>query len=70
VSFQKNETELVIMVTPHLVKPVDATQQPLPTDTFIEPDDIDFLLLGLLEARVGQGGVSGKLDGPSGYTMP
>jgi pilus assembly protein CpaC len=70
VSFQKNETELVIMVTPHLVKPLDATQQPLPTDTFIEPSDIEFLLLGLLEARAGQGGVSGKLDGPFGYTMP
>ena len=70
VSFQKSETELVIMVTPHLVKPVDATQQPLPTDTFIEPSDIDFLLLGLLEARTGQGGVSGQLDGSFGYTMP
>ncbi len=48
VSFQKSETELVIIVTPHLVKPVDVAQQPLPTDAFIEPNDVEFLLLGKL----------------------
>lgn len=30
-SFQKNETELVIIVTPHLVKPLDMNAQTLPT---------------------------------------
>jgi pilus assembly protein CpaC len=48
-SFQKNETELVIIVTPHLVKPVDMEKQTLPTDQFIEPDDFEFYLLGKLE---------------------
>jgi len=47
--FQKNETELVIIVTPHLVKPLDMTKQTLPTDGFIEPDDYSFYMLGLLE---------------------
>ena len=50
-SFQKNETELVIIVTPHLVKPLDMTKQTLPTDAFIEPDDFEFYLLGSLEGR-------------------
>jgi len=50
-SFQKNETELVVIVTPHLVKPLDLAKQTLPTDQFIEPDDFDFYLLGNLEGK-------------------
>jgi pilus assembly protein CpaC len=68
-SFQKSETELVIIVTPHLVKPVDVAQQPLPTDAFIEPNDVEFLLLGKLEGSH-KGGRLGKLDGQFGYIMP
>ena len=48
-SFQKNETELVIIVTPHLVKPVDMAKQTLPTDQYVEPNDFEFYLLGSLE---------------------
>ncbi|BAV65947.1 type II and III secretion system protein family protein [Sphingobium cloacae] len=33
-SFQRNETELVIVVTPYLVKPVNASDIRLPTDAF------------------------------------
>jgi len=50
-SFQKNETELVIIVTPHLVKPVDMAKQTLPTDQYVEPNDFEFYLLGSLEGR-------------------
>ena len=50
-SFQKNETELIVIVTPHLVKPLDMAKQTLPTDQFIEPDDIDFYLLGHMEGK-------------------
>ena len=50
-SFQKNETELIVIVTPHLVKPLDMAKQTLPTDAFIEPDDFEFYLLGALEGR-------------------
>ena len=70
VSFQKSETELVIIVTPHLVKPLVLTHQPLPTDAFIEPNDVEFLLLGKLEGSGSKGGPSGKLDGQFGYIMP
>ncbi|MDP2268080.1 MAG: type II and III secretion system protein family protein, partial [Deltaproteobacteria bacterium] len=76
-SFQKNETELVIIVTPHLVKPVDMAKQSLPTDAFVEPDDFEFYLLGSLEgrgkappdaapARSNKGG----LDGDFGHITP
>ena len=58
-SYQKSETELVIIVTPHLVKPVDMAKQTLPTDQFIEPDDFEFYLLGSMEGRdKGDGGKS------------
>ena len=50
-SYQKNETELVIIVTPHLVKPVDMAKQTLPTDAFVEPNEFEFYLLGSLEGR-------------------
>jgi pilus assembly protein CpaC len=49
--FLKDTTELVIFVTPRLAKPVLAQNVRLPTDSFIEPDDIDFYVLGRTEAR-------------------
>jgi pilus assembly protein CpaC len=50
-SFKKNETELIVIVTPHLVKPVDMAKQTLPTDQYIEPNDFDFYLNGKLEGK-------------------
>lgn len=49
--FRKHKTELVIIVTPHLVKPLDMAKQTLPTDAYVEPDDFEFYLLGLLEGH-------------------
>jgi pilus assembly protein CpaC len=66
--YQKNESELVIIVTPHLVKPLDMAKQTLPTDSFIEPDDFEFYLLGSLEGRgeKGTGRDPGALSLPGG----
>ncbi len=44
--FVNGETELVILVTPHLAKPVDARAVRLPTDDFVPPSDLEFYLLG------------------------
>ena len=69
--FEKNETELIIIVTPHLVKPLNMAKQTLPTDFYIEPSDAEFYLEGRLEGREnGQPAVRGKLDGDFGHTMP
>jgi len=38
--FQRGETELVIVVTPYLVQPVDASQIKLPTDGYQAPNDV------------------------------
>lgn len=43
--------ELVILITPHLAKPIPPDQIQLPTDNYVAPDDIDFYLLGRMEAR-------------------
>ena len=47
--FKSNKTELVVLVTAHLAKPVDMTTQTLPTDGFKEPTDTEFYLFGLME---------------------
>lgn len=50
--FQKNETELTIIVTPHLVRPgrpIDLVKTPL--DDTLAPNDTDFFLLGKHEVR-------------------
>ncbi|GAA4773502.1 type II and III secretion system protein family protein [Novosphingobium ginsenosidimutans] len=39
-NFQRGETELVIVVTPYLVNPVDANDIKLPTDGYQNPTDI------------------------------
>jgi pilus assembly protein CpaC len=50
-SFQKNETELVVLVTPHLVKPMAQGTARLPTDVYVEPSDVEFYLLGCREGK-------------------
>jgi pilus assembly protein CpaC len=50
-NFQKNETELVALVTSHLVKPLTPANTRLPTDKYIEPSEVDVYLLGLEQGR-------------------
>ncbi len=51
--FASSKTELVVIVTAHLAKPVDMANQTLPTDGFKAPDDYEFYLLGLQEGSNG-----------------
>ncbi len=48
-SFEKNETELIVIVTPHLVKPLNVVKQRLPTDSYLEPNDFEFMMMGYLQ---------------------
>ncbi|HBV66235.1 MAG TPA: secretion system protein [Rhodopirellula sp.] len=49
------EQELVILVTPHLVAPVDGCEPlPLPGDDIHEPTDIEFFVANRLESRRSQ----------------
>jgi pilus assembly protein CpaC len=46
-SYQNNETDLVIIVTPHLVRPLrPGDVAKTPTDDTVPPNDLDFFLLG------------------------
>jgi pilus assembly protein CpaC len=70
-TFRTNETELVVIVTPHLVKPLDRAKQALPTDPYVEPDDFDFYLLGNLEGRKKTNPMKGsELEGNFGHIIP
>jgi pilus assembly protein CpaC len=71
-SFQKKETELIIIVTPRIVKPFDQAKQTLPTDFYIEPDDTEFYILGLMEGwkEKQPSTIRGKFDGHFGHGMP
>jgi pilus assembly protein CpaC len=51
--YVKGETELVILVTPHLAKPIAPNDIKLPTDNFVDPNDADFYLWGRLEGAGG-----------------
>ena len=49
-SYQKNETDLAIIVTPHLVRPARPGDEiKTPADDTLQPNDPDFFLLGKTE---------------------
>ncbi|MEA3035951.1 MAG: pilus assembly protein CpaC, partial [Sphingomonadales bacterium] len=48
-AFKRNETELVIVVTPYLVRPVNASQIALPTDGYRSANTAERVLLGTSE---------------------
>ncbi|MCA8256848.1 type II and III secretion system protein family protein [Burkholderia sp. AU31624] len=52
-SFQQDRTELIFVITPHLVKPLQTADVPLPTDSFTKPNEIDVYATGNMEGRGG-----------------
>ena len=65
-SFQKDETELVIIVTPRLVRPVRAAALKLPTDRVTPPNEVDLFLLGRTDGGVGANPLAPTLPSPVG----
>ncbi len=63
-AYQRGETELMIVVTPYLVKPVNANQIVLPTDGYKAPTDLERVLLGK-----NRGGTTGG-DRPKPHMAP
>lgn len=61
-NFQREETELVIIVTPRLVRPVRANAMKLPTDRVGPPNEADLFLLGRTD--------TGVPAGPGAFSKP
>ncbi len=70
-SFNRNQTELVIIVTPVLVTPVERGERlALPTDRVRLPNEQELFLLGEVEGRgVAPEVASQDFDGPFGYIL-
>jgi pilus assembly protein CpaC len=61
--FRKDETELLILVTPHLTKPLVPPEVQLPTDNIVEAGDFGWFLQGKLQGRASAAGGS-KIETP------
>ncbi len=67
--FQNQETELVIVITPHLVKPALAGTLAVPTDRFIAPNDEDLFLMGRVEDPASGMKPAGGMSGSYGHII-
>ena len=67
--FERRQTELVVLITARLVKPVARNQLASPTDYILPPSEYDFFLFGKTEA-VKASGRTGGIDGSYGYVQP
>jgi len=71
-AYMNNETELIIIVTPKLVKPLDGKEAILPTNFYMEPNDLDFYLVGSMQGikEVSSPITKTELDGNFGHSIP
>ncbi len=58
--FQADETELVVIVTPYIVDPVNERELATPLDRFNVPTDLQTILLGRLNKIYGTSGLRPK----------
>jgi pilus assembly protein CpaC len=70
-SYQRSQSELVIIVTPHLVTPTRGEVLALPTDRIRLPSERDLFLNGRTSAPAGAAGEVARQDfsGSYGYVM-
>ncbi len=75
-SFRRQESELMIVVTPYIVRPTSA-RLPLPTDNYVPPKDLERFLLGRTHVGQPRSKPSAPLDrngkpglaGPAGFVL-
>ena len=72
--YQRKQSELVIIVTPHLVSPVRGEALALPTDRVRPPSEAELFLFGKTASKGGPKGAAGEVakqdfSGSYGYVM-
>lgn len=70
--FRKEETELVVLVTPYLVNPSPVNSIAVPTDFSAPSSDAEAIFLGKLETQYGVGGggaMRGGFSGSVGFVL-
>jgi pilus assembly protein CpaC len=68
--FVRNETELVILITPYMTKPTARAAQALPTDNFNPAGDLDGMFMGRVNRIYGNTKTAmptGQYHGAVGY---
>jgi pilus assembly protein CpaC len=68
--YQRGQTELVVMVTPYIVRPTTANQLARPDDNFQDASDPAGILIGRLNRIYGSGQAAparGRFNGPVGF---
>ena len=69
-SFQEGKTELVIVVTPYVVRPVsDPASIALPDDGWKPPSDLERILL-LRQKAISSGSAQVRIPGSAGFVLP
>lgn len=68
--FARKQTELVIIITPHLVRPVTGEALSMPTDRMRIPTEEELFLLGTVEGTSSLGGSGSQgVQGSFGYVL-
>jgi pilus assembly protein CpaC len=69
--FQRNQTELVIAVTPYIVDPLKSSDVKLPTDNFRPATQMEMFFLGALGSQSGDisRAKTQALEGPIGFMV-
>ena len=68
--YDRQQRELVIIITPHLVTPVDGDALTTPLDRVAIPSEAELFLLGRTEVPAAvQEVASQNFDGPFGYVV-
>jgi pilus assembly protein CpaC len=68
--YQRGQTELVVMVTPYIVRPASANQLARPDDNYQDASDPAGMLIGRLNRIYGSAGAPaprGRFNGPVGF---
>ncbi|HEV7252141.1 MAG TPA: type II and III secretion system protein family protein [Mesorhizobium sp.] len=70
-AYQRRETDLVIIVTPHLVKPIDPSHKPVaPTDLKLAGSHVDYFLGDVEEVAAADGAALGYGAAPARAQAP